>query len=464
MKYAILTIFLMFPMSMLAGCASYGGAESLDTAGGGSNSDNASPGQPNADGRRAEEYLLDQDISRARDEYRAALQEDPADGRAAAGMALTDTLLFPYHSSVTTVLTRHLGASASLNAQGDVIYGEQGFFYFLARGVPWEDGSSTGGIKTLLSDRVPWRRDQLDDVESFVAGLGRPVELLVEDLVGVADSLGGISANIEIALADDGFKTIRLPGTVFHDESLDLVLGKSELSLLRAAVESVRGGIYFVAAYEHGWTLERAFGEAIWQPIIEDPMHEEHIAGYDAIDYQVAHLNETLGRAIVRPELLVAAGTAFKTTFDALAQGITEGLESSEVTALDWSNVDHAIASDVVSFLQAIGESVDGPSELPFTEPTLTVDASPFFTDGRTVPMGSDLVAIDVYQDEFGVTESEVVLDEATTEILLEGTFEPPLGSDPEPELLIGNDIENLVDTVSADVTTDYDRAVSGSF
>jgi hypothetical protein len=409
--------------------------------------------------------LYDSSLEEARASYASTLDVDPSNGQAAAGHAVTDLLLLPYASETTAVL-RRMGASDSLDAQGDVIYGESGFLYFLSRGVPWEDtGPETVGIKSLLVDQLPWTRKQLDSADGFVEGLNDPVDLATEDLVKFAGRLDEIKGDIDTALDDPGFTSYFVPGEVFHEESLDLTLGRGELELLGASLSGVQSTIYFFAAYEHGWTLERAFGTGIWEEVVADPEHPDHVEGWTAEDYQVAHLNESFLRTVGRPMMLARAQQSFADMFARLRRGLERGMQQTMETTLGWQEVDEAAVSDLIEFLGAMEQAATGPSELPFTDPVLTVDFSPLFSgEGRTVPEETDVFLLQRYENEFGATETSVELNEDALDVLLDGVFDPPYGSKPAPELSTADQFEALVDGLSGDFTSDVEGTYSGSF
>ncbi len=418
---------------------------------------------PNQDTSDAQARLYAHDIVGARTEYEQLKQD--GGGRAggpAAGVALTSLLLLPYSPAFTRIITSHLGARDALDKQGDVLWGDQGLTYFLARGVDWDDTPSTAGIKTLLVDRLPWSRQQLDSVDGFVKGLNKPVALLAVDLDPLAGELSKIASELAIAVADEKFTTFFLPGQVFHDESLNLTLGKSELSLLRGAVKGVEAGIRFFAAYEHGWTIERVFGTSIWATTIADASDPDHIDGAEVIDYQSAHLNESLGRAVATAAQLDKAAAATGAALGAFADGIEFGAGQGVNTTLTWRAADTAIAANLVTYLRALEASVDGPTELPFTVPTQTAALGRLF-DGRTLAAEEDLVLVDRFDDGVGIV-SELAVDEAVLDAFLDGVFVPSLYAEPAPELTIADDIGRLIDGITSDFSNDFERAVGGSF
>ena len=138
MKNAI----LIFVLAALTGCAGYDATSA--------NEGGRPIGGFGESSRTATDFLYEHDPASARAEY-------AADGNA-AGVAITSIMLLPYSDASTRLITNHLGGLDALDAQGDVIWGDQGLAYFISRGVAWDDSPSTAGLKTLLVDRLPWSR------------------------------------------------------------------------------------------------------------------------------------------------------------------------------------------------------------------------------------------------------------------------------------------------------------------
>ena len=355
------SFWLTVAIFALSGCAADMAGSALDV-------NNASPTGPPMDDGRASLYRNDLVGAQAEfDRLRAA-----GSGYGAAGYAVTSLLLLPYSPAVTRIITAHLGASDAIDRQGDVLWGDRGLVYFIARGVAWEDTPQTAGIKTLLVDRLPWSRQQLDSVDGFVDGLDRPVALLATDLAPLADELASISDDLTAAVEDAEFSTFFLPGQVFYDTSLDLTLGKSELSLLRGVLRGAEAGLRFFAAYDHGWTLERALGTSVWEPVIADPEDPDHVVGAEVIDYRVAHVNESLGRSVAESAHLDDAAAALEAALVSFAEGLDFGISQTTTTTLTWRNADAMVASQYAEFVRALAASMGDATELPYTEPPQT--------------------------------------------------------------------------------------------
>ena len=307
-------------IAAILGCVAVSGCAASDSAGA------VFPtaiGDENApkDELSAQALLVQHDIAGARDAFEINRGADP--GTSAAGVALTSILLLPYTDAATRIIVDHLGGNSAMDAQGDVIWGDEGFVFFVARGVPWDDSPTTAGIRTLIADRMPWSHQALGSVDAFVSGLDNPFSMLMDDAVALTVELGVIAENLDDAVQSADFDTIFIPGEVFHDDSLDLVLGKPELAFLQASAHALSAAIHFTSAYRHAWTLERALGTSIWDETISDPQSPGHIPGGEALDYQVAHVNESLFRVLEVQERLQDARDATAATFRAIAAGTT---------------------------------------------------------------------------------------------------------------------------------------------
>ncbi len=364
----------------LGGC----GADEMDGTANAVENDAAAPDADEANAIHAAEAALEEHrVGDARDIYAQHLDTDPDHGMAAAGLAVTELLLLLEMDEVTKLLIENLGASSALDAD-DVIYGEGGYLYWASRGARWHDDGQYDGIQSILADDLPWSSDRLEAVPFFVDGLGEPMHKLMRQLVTVANALGGIDHNLQAAIDDPAFNRLYVPGQVFHDADLTLRLGRSELATLRSIIGMVRGAIYFVAAYEHDWSLEEAFGTWRFDVSLDD---SSYVQGFGPVDYTVDYLDRHLFRDIANADRLAASRSAFRDSIDHARSAIRHGLEEPYSTTLAWDDVDGDDAYELDTLLDALGEALDGPSEIPFTEPgTVTLDLSPLFEDdGRTL-------------------------------------------------------------------------------
>lgn len=404
----------------------------------------------------AETALRNHDISGARQIYADHLEDYPGDGTAAAGLAITDLLLVLGMEDVTKLLVDHLGASGSLNANR-VIFGEEGYLYWASRGARWsspDESSEFQGIRTLLADDLPWSKQRMSSLAHFVDGLDEPVDKLARQLVAVANALRGVDLNLETAINDPDFIRLYIPGQVFHDSKLTLVLGRSELSALRSSIALFRSAIYFLAAYEQEWTLQGAFGHWRFGLPLDD---SRYVEDYGPGDYAMAYLDGHLFRRISSTERLTGSRTALIHAFETARDTVRYGIEERSSTTMNWENVDHIDAQALDLFFAAMIEAVDGPVVIPNTQPAITVDLSSFFDEGRVldgqIPWFVQLSnGVTSETNIIGGEDTEyiwTVNEEASQDFWLQGVIDPIPDDQPGQAIVPGDDgIIGYVDLV----------------
>ncbi len=408
--------------------------------------------------QRAELMLESHRVDDAHDIYREILDDDPDNGDAAAGVAITRLLLMVEMNEVTELIIDHLGASGSIDAN-ELLYAGEGYLYWASRGVRWaEDHQDYEGIRNLVADELPWESQRLESVADFVDGLDAPAGQGLRQLVTVANGLSSIESHLETALDDPDFVRLYIPGAVFHDDSLTLRIGRSELAVARAAISLLRSAVYFVAAYEHDWTLELAFGH--WR---DDPPtdHSRYSPGYEPVDYTVEVFDDHLFRALDSPGRLSASKDRLRETVDHLRDAIRFGIEEPTSTTLQWDDVDEADAKEVDELLEAIGDALDGPTALPYTDPETTLDLTPLFDDGgRVLDDSYDwFIRRDDIEDEDGDDRQQLqgferweVNDRAVEEFLYRDVFDPvPRNRQLEVEAGTDGDLKAFGDTLYGD-------------
>lgn len=402
--------------------------------------------------REAEQNLENHRVDQARDVYAEILEDDPENGQAAAGLGLTELLLLAEFGEVTDLLIDHLGAYRGVEANS-LLYAEEGYLYWSSRGVRWsEDDEQYDGIRTLLADELPWHQPRLESLTAFVEGLDQPFDKALRQLVTVANALTPIDQAFEKALEDPQFVRLYVPGEVFHDSRLGLRLGRSELATLRAAMSAFKGAVYFLAAYENSWTLQEAFGQWRHDVALDD---ERFVEGYEPIDYTFEYLDGELFRGVNSADRLSASRTALKDAIAHLRDAIRYGVERQSSTTLQWSAVDEQTAQAVDHLLETLSRALDGPTTLPFSEPSTTIDLSGFFEDGGRV-LDDDIRwfvrSQEARTDSDGEPEEPIsrwsVNQEAIRAFFHEGVFEPipEEGNTPTVELGSAGSPANVVD------------------
>lgn len=379
------------------------------------------PGEPGASGdylAEAEQALNNHNVRRARDFYEDGLLANPRDGRAAVGKGFTNLLLLPGFSEVAALLIEDLGARHGLDAN-DVIYGRDGYLYWLSRGATWDDQGQFEGIRSILSNRLPWPREKLNDLAIFADGLTRPVDGLMENAIGIVYAIEEIEQTLEIALEDPYFTRLYIPGQTFHEEQLAIILGRSEVAALQSALAMIRGGLLFIAAYRHDWTLEGAFGT--WRQSItaED---ERFVEGYGPRDYTAAYLDAHLFREVVHVQRLIESRAAFARGLGKARQSIELGMEQTLVTTFQWQLVEVEQGRDLKRLIDAVTGALEGPSAVPFTQPATTLDLSSFFEVGRVLDDETPWLLRS--EDQDGLVTWQLN-DEALQRFLINGVFSP---------------------------------------
>ncbi len=392
----------------------------------------------------AEQALMAHQVDEARDIYASVVEAQASQGEAQAGLGITEILLMPGRPTVNEMLFDHFGARQDLDANA-VLYDEGGYLYWASRGVRWDDdptSSDVRGIKSLIAERLPWEEDRLESLAAFSEGLDSSTNDWVRQAVTLANGLGDMDAALEAAIDESSFGRFYVPGEVFHHTDLSLRLGRAELEMVRAALQLFRGAIYFMAAYDHQWTLEDAFGP--WREDVEID-DGRWSAGFEPMDYSLDFLGQELFGTVDNEERLTASRRAFRDGLGHLRDALRLGLEQSYTTTLAWGELEPEDAEEIDEWLQAVEQALDGPVELPYTAPQTTLDLSPLFEEGRTLPEGKSWwePAMDLSLDELDaeVGERWQWSDEAL-DIALEGVVKKE--SDEALSVEVGGGFEEL--------------------
>lgn len=407
---------------------------------------------------QAERSLTRHDLVEAQRLYGDALSsQDPrVEGTAAAGKALMDTFLFAGDEAARALLVEYLGAQNRRYDVERLIWSENGVLYWLSEGVRWEDDGNFQGVRSIVADELPWSLERLDSIEAFIEGLDQPGDVIIEALIDVAEDMRDIERDLEVAIYDPKFAYLYLPADVFHDETLSMAIGKSELAAAHGVLSLGRAAIYLAAAYQHPWTIEEGF----------TPTSPEQ----DAVDHAYAYFDARLGRALVgeggddqlRRSRLSEARLAARNGFFYLHEAISIGLETktSDISVLRWDRVDRDLARDLREILQGLERAVDGPEEIPHFAPALTVDLSVFF-DGRV--LDDEIAWFEQVDGEQGATWQ--LTEEATQAFFLDGVLDPPAtaGEEYEVELdLADGAIDTFVERLVGPISERLEDAYAG--
>ncbi len=369
---------------LFAGCGDDDFKEGADSNGASNNAEydeNMGAGAPPSDGShaaQAEAALANRQLGTAQTIYSDWLQESPNSGQAAAGLAITEILLLLDSAPITKILTENFGARRAINSS-DMIYGSDGMLYWLSRGVSWKDQGQYQGILSLIGDKLPWTRPQLESLTVFVEKLTQPINLLIPNFVSIANHLHKIDKNLQIAMNDPNYTKTYIPGEIFHNDRLSLTLAKTEIAFVQSALAAARAAIHFTAAYLHDWTLEKAFGA--WRSNAgqtdDAPIF---VPAFGAEDYSVRYLDQHLFREVVRPEQLSLARTALADSLKHIQNSIVLGIQNEKNFVLQWNLVQPAYLHDVLELLNALETAIFQPTDIPFTQPPTKADFSPLFT------------------------------------------------------------------------------------
>lgn len=437
---------------LFTGCADDGFKDSANENG--EFADNNSAGAPSfaPQTNQAETALANRQLGHAQQIYADWLQENPTSGQAAAGLAITELLLILNSEPVTKLLIENLAARRAIDSS-DMVYGSDGMLYWLSRGVSWEDQGQYQGILSLIGDKLPWTRQQLESITKFVEKLDQPINLLIPNLISIADHLHIIEKGLQLAQNDPAFYKIYIPGELFHDDRLSLTLGKSELALIQSALAATRAAIHFSSAYQHEWTLKQAFGA--WRsnpdPLGNDPLF---IPAFGPDDYSVRYLDQHLLREVARPEKLSHARLALADSLKHARNSIQLGLKNEKNFVLQWNDVDPNYLNQVIQLLNALESALFQSTDLPFTEPPTRADFSPFFTAQKhlapSIPWMLRVDQNDAPLSDDSTAEGNWILNsEAKKAFFIDDIFTPhPKNDQFFPTIDLDSIFETLIDVV----------------
>jgi hypothetical protein len=361
------------------------------------------------------------------------------------GKAITDLLMMPGITPVRDLLGEHLGAERAQRFDVvELLYtDEEGLLFLVSRGTPWVGEGQFAGIRSIIEPRLPWESDRLESQDAFVAGLDEPVDAAMLDVVRIADTLQVVEDDLGEALDDPNFQSYYLPGEVFHDRALSLQLGRSEVHALRGVVSIVRGALYLVAAYQHDWTLARAFGSFFDEEVVGNPDHPDYVEGWTRGDYARAYLDRRLGRAVRDPGLLASAQRAMGRGFASLSSSIDVGLQAPRDFTLQFNalgDTERRELDELARVLDGISNAFYGPTSIPNTEPATTLDLSVFFREeGRVLPEERDWLVREEPMPDGPEQATWSLRDEAIQEIFVDGVV-----LEPQIDLVAGDALPGL--------------------
>lgn len=441
--------------------------------------------------------LANHQVENANRKYRESLEADPDYGVAAAGTAVTDLLLLPGSDPIDTLARKHLAADEDLSAQR-LLYDSNGLLYWLSRGASWEGRTGEGdGIKTEISDELPWPDERLESIEAWFNPLTEPVGAARSELVALAERLESIEGNLQTALEDDEFDRIIIPGQVFyHEQGLTLELGKSELATLVGLTSAMRGFLLSLVAYQYDWSLSSAFASPC------EALDDEPRSHWEPYDCRLYFLGSKWFRTIQEDSHLESAQQAFATSLEHVDTGLRCGLmqrcllngdggceefrsdgpvdcanvpeDELRPSTLQWQKLDEsdvAFVKELRTFLGDLREAVVSGSfvELHGTRleggGAISANFEPLFVPGRTLPADTHwLIERSTETTPDGQLDFFWALNtDATHRFFVEGLFEPE--PDPhEQSIVIEFDSETTSNSVTHKLLSEFGNAIEDAY
>lgn len=407
------------------------------------------PGQPNEDSRyQAEDRLFKHDVAGAHAIFSEILEQNPSDSYIQSGKAITELLLIP-HSDAMHELLESLGAERRLEIGDNVIYGEGGLFYLIARGIDFQDSENFPGIFTLLEDRLPWSSPTLSSPENFFRPLTAVIDPIMDRLVGVADELSSITAQLEVAMSNPFVQPFLLPGEVFHDEAFNLVFNRTELAGLNAVLTGAQGIIYFAAAYTWDFSLSEVLGGELASVMPEDP---NYVEGWEEVDYQAAFVSPRIFREVREPARLQTSLEHFRATFEYARRAIEFGLVDQSNDVFRWQAVSEDIGNELIEFTRAVELALMGPQTLPYLVPSTEADFSSMWS-GRVLGAEVDWFA----KSPDGIWETS---DDAIQAFFIKDIFVPEFDANSPPEFNFSQDSKDFTRQLLGEFESDLRLSV----
>lgn len=365
--------------------------------------------------KEAERSLVRHDIRGAQRAYAQAINDDVASVRAtaAAGKALTDLMLLLGEPAARGLLTEHLGAERKNYDAQALIWSNEGLLYWFGTGARWDDELDYSGVRSAVSELLPWRTTRLDSPEAFFKSLETPVNGLMDQSVKVADALAQVQLELEQAINADEYEYLYVPAEVFYDPNLTLILTKSDLLALHAALSMARAGIYYIAAYDHSWTLSKALTQAPWEAIMADPSHPEHNSAFTSTaQYTARYINASFMRKVRSVQHLESSKQALASGLLMLSRAIGQDGPILQDATLRWDNITSEDRAALLDVIEALGASLNTPTLIPGSTPPLTLHLGRLFEQRTLAPEHDWLIERDERaQDELGQEVVETFIE-----------------------------------------------------
>ena len=401
--------------------------------------------------REAELLLISHDVRGAQSLYAQGLLSDqpPVVALSAVGKSLTDLMLLADVAQARALLTDHLGAERKNYDLQRLLWSSEGLLYWFSQSVGWADQGAYLGVRSLVADKLPWSIARLDSVEAFCSPLDKPASGLLDQAVLWADALEQVQRQLKLALDSSDYVYFYLPGQLFHDERMTLIVKHADLAALDALISAARGLVYTIAAYDHPWTLERACAEGAWRAILQDPAHPEHDPALTSVqDYVARYMNARLGRAVRASQRLTLGRQQLDVALERLELAMSWPQVSAQPGVLRWSEAQPQQRDALLELVQALRASLREPTRVPGTTPALTLHLGALF-DGRTLDASIDWLRVErsSWQDERGqlVEQLDLVWQDDAFSAWTRGVASPsPWEQDVELSLMEQGQLEEL--------------------
>ncbi len=396
------------------------------------------------------QLLRDHDVTGANEFYTAKYKLNPSSGDAAVGFAFTSFLLLPYHPSVTALI-KHIGGSRPLNANRDIIFERNGLISLLAQGTPFEDQGEFSGISSLLLPDLPWTDTQIDDPD-FLGTIPTELNTIADDLIAVSDALVPIIDAMEGAVKDRRFSRFEMPGEVFFNDNLTLSINRADLAFASSLLHGLRGAIRFIGAYDHPYKVSD-FGEK-WKTIT--PQDPDFKSGYEADDYLIEFIDARILRTIRNATHFALARKEARSMLENMRNALEIAKEEPRFGALSWNQGRSETIVKATTFLHALESSLDNPTQLPFITPTVTLDLSLLFEDGKTLDRQTPWLS---RSDRPGDYFLNYTLNPEALDLFLNGVLSPSLSEIEDGDFQEADNFSELSSVLFGNINDDFNNS-----
>jgi hypothetical protein len=350
----------------------------------------------------AASFLETHQLSDARDLYAAAVESDPNDGQALAGLGLLNLLLLPDHPAINDLLS-DLG-SHPIDMQRD-FYGPEGALaMYEARIDPLK-------IEEHMEIVLPWNAEERQDRDLIFSKLDPALSgrTLVDRAVLIAQELTEIADLLDAATRDPSFSAFVFPRFTFHGRTF-IGLRVAELDLVSGASRIAAAAIYWVASYD--WDI-------IAEELSPKRSLTNRVSAFSAIAFKTISGTERLEQA----KILLESGLT------SISSSVTAGFGDVLPGILLWSDLTLEEVVQIEFFYAHMAHSLRGETRVTEEGTKITAHLGRL-VEGRTLGEGQGILAIDKSQEN-----EQVVLDyDSVQSLILDDVLTPNCHPDPAVE------------------------------